>query len=100
MRWLKDKYQSDKVNSIIMSCITYTTMAHVHDDTKVWGSFVKLAKQRNIFCHLIEYEYAVSLRLIGHVINIPTMQFFTGISRHTQSKSYMLSLTKCLGIPK
>ena len=24
---------------------------------------------------------------IGHVTNIPTMQFFTGISRHTQSKS-------------
>ena len=78
------RYQSDKVNSIIMSCITYTTMAHVHDDTKVWGSFVKLAKQTNNFCHLIESEYAVSLRLIGHVNRIPTMQFFTGISRNTQ----------------
>ena len=31
---------------------------------------------------------------IGHVRNIPTMQFFTGISRNTQSKSYMLSLTE------
>ena len=78
----------------------YTTMIHVHVDTKVWGSFVKLAKQTNNFCHLIESEYAVSLRLIGHVNSIPTMQFFTGISRNTQSKSYMLSLTKCLGIPK
>ena len=28
--------------------------------------------------------------------NIPTMQFFTGISRNTQSKSYMLSLTECV----
>ena len=33
---------------------------------------------------------------IGHVNNIPTMQFFDGISRNTQSKSYMLSLTECV----
>ena len=33
---------------------------------------------------------------IGHINNIPTMQLFTGISRHTQSKSYMLSLTECV----
>ena len=32
---------------------------------------------------------------IGHVNNIPTMQFFTGIPRITQSNSYMLSLTEC-----
>ena len=32
----------------------------------------------------------------GHVNNIPTMQFFTGISRNTQSKTYMLSLTECV----
>ena len=36
-------------------------------------------------------------RLIGHVNNIPTMHFFNGISRNTQSKSYiMLSLTECV----
>ena len=34
--------------------------------------------------------------VIGHVNNIPTMHFFTGISRNTQSKSYMLSLTECV----
>ena len=35
--------------------------------------------------------------LIGHVNNIPTMQFFIGISRNTQSKSYMLSfMTGCV----
>ena len=33
---------------------------------------------------------------IGHVNNIPTMQIFTGISKNTQSKSYMLSLTECV----
>ena len=33
-------------------------------------------------------------REIGHVYNIPTMQFFTGITRNTQWKSYMLSLTE------
>ena len=35
------------------------------------------------------------IQKIGHSNNIPTMQFFTGISRNTQSKSYMLSLTEC-----
>ena len=35
--------------------------------------------------------------IIGHVNNIPTMQFFTEISRNTQSKSYnMLSFTECV----
>ena len=33
---------------------------------------------------------------IGHVNNIPTMQFFSGISRNTQSKTYMLRLTECV----
>ena len=31
---------------------------------------------------------------MGQVNNIPTMQFSAGISRKTQSKSYMLSLTE------
>ena len=34
--------------------------------------------------------------IIGHVINIPSMQLLTGISRNTQSNSYMLSLTECV----
>ena len=33
---------------------------------------------------------------IGHVSNIPTMHFFTAISRNTQSKSYLLSLIECV----
>ena len=32
--------------------------------------------------------------ILGHVNNIPTMQFFTAISRNTSSKSLMLSLTE------
>ena len=32
----------------------------------------------------------------GHVNNIPSMQFFTGIFVNTQSKSYILSLTVCV----
>ena len=36
------------------------------------------------------------LQTIGHVNNIPTMQNFTGISRNTRSKSYVLSLTECV----
>ena len=34
--------------------------------------------------------------IIGRGNNIPTMQFFTGISRNTQSISYVLSLTECV----
>ena len=34
--------------------------------------------------------------VIGHDNNIPTMQFFAGFSRNTQSKSFMLSLTECV----
>ena len=34
--------------------------------------------------------------LIGHVNIIPSMQFFTGVSRNTHSKSYTLSLTECV----
>ena len=41
-------------------------------------------------------EVCVKTRLIGHVNNIPTMQFFNGISGNTQSKSYMLLLTECV----
>ena len=33
-------------------------------------------------------------RPIGHVNTIPTMQFFTEISRNTQANSYMLSMTE------
>ena len=36
--------------------------------------------------------------LKGHLNNIPTMQFFTGISRNTQAKSYLLSLTECVWV--
>ena len=35
-------------------------------------------------------------KIIRHVNNIPTTQFFTRISRNNQSKSYMLSLTECV----
>ena len=38
-----------------------------------------------------------AMRSIGHVNNIPTKQFFTGISRNTQSKFYnTLSLPECV----
>ena len=42
------------------------------------------------------YQPGHTSNTIGHVNNIPTTQFFTGISRNTQSNSYMLSLTECV----
>ena len=68
-------------------------MVDVHDVTKVWGSFV-VAKLRNKFCHQIQSEYSVSLRLIGHVNEYPTMHYF-GIPGHTQSMIAYKILTEC-----
>ena len=37
----------------------------------------------------------------SNINNVPTMQLFTGISRNTQAKLYMLSLSECVqGIQK
>ena len=45
-----------------------------------------------IYCHMIQGHIQL---IIGHVNNIPTMQFPSGVSRrNTQSKSDMLSLTE------
>ena len=41
------------------------------------------------------YAYGIQAR-IGHASNIPKMQFFTGISINTQSKSFMPSLSECV----
>ena len=51
-----------------------------------------------IVCSCIVKCALICLRIqIRHVDNIPTMQFFTGISRNILSKSYkMLSLTECV----
>ena len=46
--------------------------------------------------HFVCAHMAADECLIGHVNNIPIMQFFTGITRNTQPKSYMLSLTECV----
>ena len=41
-------------------------------------------------------EWKLWYASIGHVNNVPTMQFFTGISKTTQFKSHMLSITECV----
>ena len=47
--------------------------------------------------HCIECWWLETCQVsVEHVNNIPTMQVFTEISRNTQSKSYMLSLTECI----
>ena len=49
---------------------------------------------------LYHYSKVLSFDQKGHVNNTSTMQFFTEISRNTQSKSNTLPFTKCLGFPK
>ena len=45
----------------------------------------------------ISIVYGYRLRIgHSHSQQFPTMQIFTGISRNTQSKLYMLSLTECV----
>ena len=53
----------------------------------------KFKKERHIVDEIgrIQDELRMSHCLVNH---IPTMQFSIGISRNTQSKSYMLSLTE------
>ena len=51
-----------------------------------------------LICYYFKYSFGILS--VGHVNNIPTMQLFAGTSRNTQSTSYMLSLTECLGIIK
>ena len=41
-------------------------------------------------------RYTTSIQITGYVNNIPTMQFFTGKSINTQSKSYRPSLSECV----
>ena len=41
-------------------------------------------------------SFVIEETLYGHVNNIPTMQFITGISRNNQLKLYMPSLTECV----
>ena len=55
-----------------------------------------LAIQSRVWEYLGSQFLSLLSDLIGHVDNIPTMQFFTGISRNTQFKSYKLSLTECV----
>ena len=50
-----------------------------------------------IVLFLLLYQTTCAIR-IWIVNNIPTMQFFSGISKNTQSKSYMLALTECIWV--
>ena len=54
---------------------------------------VKMNKESQVRCFLL---------LIGHVNNIPTTQFFTGISKNTLSKKILDAIIDwvCLGIPE
>ena len=49
-----------------------------------------------VFSDIFEPNFNTASIIIGHVTNIATMQFFTRISRNTQSKFYMLSATECV----
>ena len=49
---------------------------------------------------LFFHEFQFWTVQIGHANNIAKMHFSTGISRNTQAKSYMLSLTACVRISK
>ena len=53
------------------------------------------SKTRFIYA-VLGRTYLTQYPVIEHVYNIPTMQYFNGTSRNTQSKSYMLSLTECV----
>ena len=53
---------------------------------------------------ILTHVYNITLHIVfifvpiitEHVNNIPTMQFFTVISRNNESKFYILSMTECV----
>ena len=51
------------------------------------------AMQSILYCY--PTPSLIFLKNRAYCLHTPTMQYFTGISRNTQSKSYMLSLTEC-----
>ena len=57
---------------------------------------IRYIYQRFVIARLQMLQYVV----IWHIYKIPTMQFFAGMSRNTQSKLYMLSLTECVWVVK
>ena len=56
----------------------------------------KLPHHTNAHIKLYDYPNNHCKQVIGRVNNSPTMQFFTGISRNTQLKLNMPSLTECV----
>ena len=58
-----------------------------------WANFLHWSSKR-VFTQL--KKIVINLFGIGRVNNIPTKQFLIGISKNTQPKSYMLSLTECV----
>ena len=75
-----------KISKRITTCLHPTNLGEKDLDILL----INVSKHLTVTSTWSRYYYA-----IGHVNNIPTMQFFTGISQNTQSKSYMLSLTGC-----
>ena len=52
--------------------------------------------KEQIIGRLTRAKFLIGNSQMGHVNKIPTMQSFTGVSRNTESKSCMLSLTECV----
>ena len=81
-----------------MSTLTRAAWSYNQNTVKftVWlpALFCSYDQELSIFWFpLCNAQLSHNADIIGHVNSIPTMQFFSGISINTQSKSYMLSLT-------
>ena len=73
--------------SVVYHCVKYKCLVKTTVRSPTKSVIVRI---RN--CKCVRKKTLV----IGHVNSIPMLQFFTRISRNTQSNSYMLSLTECV----
>ena len=74
----------------------FSTMIRVFGVLRKFQIISNNAKKNIWLAARYRNSHLAQTSLIGHVNIIPSMQFFTGVSRNTQSKSYTLSLTECL----
>ena len=83
---------------LIVTCLETGFLIYLRLNNTCGGQSLSIGS-RNLTKHVSINNVIVNYICLRHS---PTMQFFTRISRNTQSKSYMLAIIDCLclGIPK
>ena len=99
-RWFEKLEKNIKSRKKLLYWAFWAIWWSVIADQRLESCVTALHERYQLKHHCRRCNMHISLTLksppIGHVNNIPSMQFFTRISWYTRSKSYMLSLTECV----